>query len=331
MSELPFQVPDYQRDGQGVDDINTVVTLCLKPAIDLFCETERLVDDGKSRCRELAREPGGGGINVARNLHAMGVDALAVFAAGGTNGRQVRELLEEEGVPVQCLDIADNTGQNIGLTDASTGKMYHLVFPGQRLDETEWQNCLDYISSLDPAPTYLVLSGSLPEGAPDDFYGRIATDAKAKGIRTILDASGRALAAPLKAGVYLAKLNGEEFAESGYSGSLDDYQSMLAAMADMVADGIAEALIVTLDAEGALLASRDGDKLHVRPPRVKVASHIGAGDSFVSGFVYQMHRGKSLPEAYQYGVAAAAAKVQIPGNHLNNMELVEDIYRQIIR
>lgn len=261
----------------------------------------------------------------------MGVDVLAVLAAGGANGKRLQEMLERDRIPFRCFDIEDETCQNIGLTETSTGSMYHLVFPGQQLNESEWQNCLKYVISLDPAPGYLVLSGSLPEGAPDDFYGRIAVDAKEKGIRTILDTSGRALAAPLKTGVYLAKLNRGEFADSGYSGSLDDYQSMLAAMAEMVANGMAGALIVTLDADGALLASSDGDTLHVRRPSTTVASHVGAGDSFVSLLVYQLYRGKSLAEAFQYGVAAAAAKVQIPGNHLNDMALVEDIYQQISR
>jgi 6-phosphofructokinase 2 len=310
--------------------VSSVVTVCMKPAIDLFCETERLIDDGKSRCRIFQRAPGGGGINVARNLHGMGLSVLAVLAAGGPNGQQLQEMLTMDKVPFRCFAIEDDTCQNIGISEASTGKMYHLVFPGQQLKESEWQNCLKSINDLDPKPEYLVLSGSLPQGVPDDFYGRIAADAKAKGISAILDTSGRALAAPLKAGVYLAKLNRAEFADSGYSGSLDDYPRMLAAMAEMVARGMAEALIVTLDANGALLASRDGDSLHVRPPQVNVVSHVGAGDSFVSLLIYQLYHGKSLVEAYHYGVAAAAAKVQIPGNSLTDLKLVESIYQQIV-
>lgn len=310
--------------------MSTIVTLCMKPAVDLFCETERLIDDGKSRCQISRQEPGGGGINVARNLHGLGADVLAVLAAGGANGEQLQEMLKIDKVPFHCVNIQDNTCQNVGIRETSTDKIYHLVFPGQQLKQSEWQSCLNYISALDPRPEYLVLSGSLPKGAPDDFYGRIVVEAKKKGIRTILDTSGRALAAPLKAGVYLAKLNRGEFADSGYSGSLDDYQGMLACMADMVKGEMAEALIVTLDANGALLASRNGDSLHVRPPRTKVVSHVGAGDSFVSLLVYQLYQGRSLVEAYQYGVAAAAAKVQIPGNHLNDINLVETIYQQII-
>jgi 6-phosphofructokinase 2 len=259
----------------------------------------------------------------------MGVDVLAVLAAGGANGKQLQKMLEHYKIPFQCFDIDDDTCQNLGVTETSTGKMYHLVFPGQRLNEPEWKSCLAYVNHLDPTPEYLVLSGSLPEGAPDGFYGHIAADAKERGIKVILDTSGRALAAPLKAGVYLTKLNRGEFADSGYSGSLDDYQNMLATMAEMVADGMAEVLIVTLDADGALMVSQNGDSLHVRPPPVTIVSHVGAGDSFVSVLVYQLYRGKPLTEAFQYGVAAAAAKVQIPGNHLNDMALVENIHQQI--
>lgn len=309
--------------------MNAIVTLCMKPAIDLFCQTERLIDDGKSRCRISSEEPGGGGINVARNLRKMGVDVLAIFAAGGANGQQLRDKLGVDNVRFRCVDINDDICQNVGIRETSTGKMYHLVFPGQQLNEPEWRRCLTIITTLETKPDYLVLSGSLPAGVPDDFYGRVAVDAKEKGIRTILDTSGRALAAPFKAGVYLAKLNRAEFADSGYSGPLDNYQNMLEAMAGMVAEARAEALIVTLDANGALLASRDGDRLHVRPPPTRVVSHVGAGDSFISLLVYQLYQGKSLVEAYRYGVAAAAAKVQISGNSLNSMNLVEAMYQQI--
>lgn len=260
----------------------------------------------------------------------MGVDVMAIVAAGGANGKQLKEMLTRSGVQFKCFDIEDETCQNLGVTEKATGKMYHLVFPGQSLKQSEWQDCLAYVTSLEPRPEYLVLSGSLPQGVPDDFYEKIAHDAGKKGIKIILDTSGRALAAPLNAGVYLAKLNRSEFADSGYLGSLDDYHAMLCAMADMVERGMAEALIVTLDAHGALLASRDGTRLHICPPPTKIVSHVGAGDSFVSLLVYQLHRGKSLTDAFYYGVAAAAAKVQTPGNSLNNLTLVEAIYQQMI-
>ncbi len=301
----------------------------MNPSVDLFAVTGQLVDDGKSRCRTISREPGGGGINVARNLHRMGVDTLAIFPAGGLNGQLLKQLLASDQLPFQCLEITNETRQSLAITEKSSGKLFHFVFSGPEFQQAEWRNCLTAVQNRHPPPEYLVLSGSLAPGVPDDFYGQIAAAAVKQGVKVILDTSGKALASPMQAGVYLAKLNRGEFADLGYSGS-DDYQHVLAAMGEIVEGGRAEALIVTLDAEGALLASRNGDRLHVRPPSTKVVSHVGAGDSFVSVLVYQLQRGRPLTEAFRYGVAAAAVKVQTPGNQLTDLDMVERIYQQVL-
>jgi len=303
--------------------------LTMNPAVDLFGVTDELVDDGKSRCQAPSRQAGGGGLNVARNLRRLGVGVLAVFPAGGLNGRQLERMLEEEGLPFQSINTENETRQNLAITEQRSGRLIHFVFPGAPLQAEEWQQCLDAIDAVQPAPQYLVLSGSLPAGVPDDFYARATRGARARGVRVVLDTSGTALAAPMQEGVFLAKLNRREFGDLGYDGP-DDYGSVLAAMAERVEAQQAEALIVTLDADGALLASRDGLRLHLRPPKTRVISHVGAGDSFVTVLVYQLQRGLPLREAFQYGVAAAAAKVSIAGNQLPGLEVVEKIYPLVL-
>jgi 6-phosphofructokinase 2 len=69
------------------------------------------------------------------------------------------------------------------------------------------------ITELQPFPRFVVASGSLPVGAPDDFYARIARIAKDRGARMILDASGPALAAAVAEGVDLIKPNLREMRE----------------------------------------------------------------------------------------------------------------------
>ncbi len=305
-----------------------VATVTMNPSVDLFAETGELVKDGKSRCHKTAHEPGGGGINVARNLHRFGVDVVAVFTAGGLQGESLKQLLARETFSVHCIDIKDETRQSLALTETASGKLFHLVFPGPELRESEWQQCFDTFEALAPTPDYLVLSGSLPNGVPIDFYGNLARLAAERGTRVILDTSGKALRPASGAGVYLAKLNFGEFVDLGYSGSRD-CSSTLEAMGQMVDQGFADNLIVTLDADGALLATSAGKKLHARPPETRVISHVGAGDSFVSVLVHQLDRGKTVTEAFPYGVAAAAAKVSTPGNQLMDLEKVESIVTKV--
>ncbi len=60
-----------------------VLTLTLNPALDMATDVPRLIPDEKLRCSEPRLDPGGGGINVARAIHALGGEALALVALGG--------------------------------------------------------------------------------------------------------------------------------------------------------------------------------------------------------------------------------------------------------
>lgn len=307
--------------------IRPVVTLTMSPAVDQFTTTPSLNEDAKSRCRITAQEPGGGGINVARNLRRLGVDVLAVFPGGGFHGRQLEQLLADEGLPHQCIPIAAETTRNLALTEESSSRQFHLVFPGARLQEPEWLACLNTIAELTATGGHLVISGSLPPGVPDDFLARVIVSARQREVKVILDTSGAGLEPALNAGVHLAKLNREEFAQLGYTGS-GDPASRLDMMSELVDRGMAELLIVTIGPDGALLASRDGLRLHASPPPTTVVSHVGAGDAFVSVMTWQLYRDQPVDEAFRYGVAAAAAAISSPGSQLPDRDLLERMYQQ---
>ncbi len=299
-----------------------IATLTMSPAVDLFATTEALHTDSKSRCTINHREPGGGGINVARNLKRLGLDVLAIFPAGGHHGQLLQDLLSRYELPFKAVPTAAETTQNIGLTELATGKQYHLVFPGAELTQAEWNRCLGALNELSPSPDYLVISGSLPPSVPVDFFARVAELAAQRGIKVVLDTAGPALKPTLEVGVHLAKLNREEFTDLGYTGD-GDINSRLALMGQMVDQGYAEHLIVTLGPNGALMASRNGERLHAAPPPTPVVSHVGAGDSFVSVMTCQLARGMPSAKAFRYGVAAAAAAISTPGNQLDGLERVE--------
>jgi 6-phosphofructokinase 2 len=71
-------------------------------------------------------------------------------------------------------------------------------------------------------------------------------------------------------------------------------------------------------------------RLSVRPPSVPVKSKVGAGDSFVAGFVLAEARGASPGEALAHGVAAAAAAVMSEGTELCRQEDADAIYRECV-
>ncbi|MBO8194453.1 carbohydrate kinase [Streptomyces oryzae] len=83
-------------------------------------------------------------------------------------------------------------------------------------------------------------------------------------------------------------------------------------------------VVVTLGAEG-VLASLDGQRLRVPTPPTRVVDTVGAGDSFMAGFLHALRTARALggrledvtaqqvTEALEFGVRVAAAVVSVRG------------------
>lgn len=69
-----------------------IVTVTINPAVDVSTTVDRLEPVRKLRCRAERREPGGGGINVARVINRFGADVVAVYAAGGVTGQMLQGI-----------------------------------------------------------------------------------------------------------------------------------------------------------------------------------------------------------------------------------------------
>ena len=89
-----------------------LVTLTLNPALDLAAEANAVVPTHKIRMHQEHADPGGGGVNVARVLHELGGDVLAIVAAGGASGRVLEEIARRGGrAAAQRADQRADPGQ----------------------------------------------------------------------------------------------------------------------------------------------------------------------------------------------------------------------------
>ena len=291
-----------------------IVTLTVNPAIDVNTSVDHVVSERKLRCAAPRREPGGGGLNVSRAIRRLGGASTAYYLAGGPAGELLRHLLDEEGLTQHVSRIEGWTRENLIVDDVSSGEQYRFGMPGPVVQEAEWTRCLSDIGERSPAPAYVVASGSLAPGMPDDVYARLAGVARERGSRLVLDTSGPALRLGLEAGAFLVKPNMREFQD--LTGEpLDNEEALARAARRFVAEGRCSVLVLSLGAGGALLLKANGP-LHIRTPTVPIRSKVGAGDSMVAGLTLALARGRSVEEAVRYGVAAGAAAVMTPGTEL---------------
>lgn len=305
-----------------------IATLTMNPALDVTTATGTIRPGHKLRCSAARFDPGGGGINVARVVTALGGAVTAIFPSGGPAGKRIEQLLDTAEVPFHAVAISGITRESFTVDESTTGNQYRFVLPGPELSETEQARCIEVLTELPQCPRWLVASGSLPPGVPDGFYLMIGGLCRSLGIELLLDSSGPALAACTGLKAALIKPSLHELEElTGRTIASENAEA--AAARELLDRGFAEAVLLSLGARGALLVTRDAEE---RFPAiaVPVRSTVGAGDSMLGGVVLGLSRGIALREAVQLGIAAGAAALMAPGTGLARLDDVTRLHAELL-
>ena len=292
-----------------------IVTLTLNPALDMSTEVGRLVPDEKLRCAEPVLDPGGGGLNVSRAVMALGGESLALVALGGLTGDRLAGLIRAEGVPFLALTAPGETRQSLTVTEKVTGHQFRFMLPGPRWEDVDQERVFTLLRASARAGAFSVISGSQPPGVPLDFPARLAR--AMPGLNVILDTSGPALVEAVTnpiPGLDVLRMDGAE-AETLAGHALESRADTAAFAENLVQRGVAKTVIVARGADGSVLVDPT-QRLFCKAARVNVVSTIGAGDSFVAGYVLTRARGSDAAHALAMATASASSAVTTPATDL---------------
>lgn len=295
-----------------------IVTLTANPSLDRTIELEAPIAPGEVQPARAERvDAAGKGVNVARVIAAAGAETLAVVPLDEDD--PFANALRASGIPSLRVPVAGRARSNITITDPA-GVTTKLNLPGPALTDGEADALLEATVEAVDGARWLALAGSLPPGAGDDYYVRVARAVRARygdrAPRIAVDASGAPLAAVVEAGVAdLIKPNEDELAELvGVALDLetrDAAAEVLAAARRIVPSQVGSAL-VTLGAAGAMLVTADA-AWRAAPPRIRVASTVGAGDSSLAGYLLADTAGAAPADALAHAVRYGAAAASMPG------------------
>lgn len=281
-----------------------IITLTLNPALDITYSIPELTAGSTHRPKAFA-QAGGKGVNVARTLHALGRDTIAVLPLGGFDGEAVRAELEEAGVPHHVIPIGGATRRTVTLVEES-GLATGFNESGPELGSGEWAAICAAVASLletavlDTAPV-LVLSGRLPRGLADDAYAQLIALADAHGVPTILDTEGAPLLAALPARPAIVKPNAHELLDAT---GLTDQR---AAARELLERG-ARAVVSSHGPDGLTALTADG-AWTARPARIDGGNPTGAGDASVAALALGLADGSPWPAMLADAAALSAATV----------------------
>jgi 1-phosphofructokinase len=303
-----------------------VATLTLHPALDQTVTLERLVPGAVHQAESLRLDAGGKGVNVAAYLADAGVPVTATGLLGEDDAAAFTALFAAKGIEDAFVRIPGATRVNVKLVETSRRETTDVNLPAARAPAEALEELDRRVLALGERCAWCVLAGSVPPGVAPDVYAGLTARLRARGCRVAVDTSGAPLAQAIEAGPELVKPNRAEL-EALVGRSLPALADVARAAADLRRRG-PRLVVVSLGAEGALFTSDEG-AWTARPPRVPVATTVGAGDALVAGLVASLLAGAGLAEAARRATAFAAAKVGRVGPHLGPAAEVRALEAQV--
>lgn len=279
-----------------------IYTLTLNPALDYTLEVPRFRVGTVNRTEDAQVCAGGKGINVSIILHNLGTESVALGFVAGFTGQEIEQLMENIGVRTDFIRLDSGLSRiNVSINaDAET----KINASGPKIPADALQKLFCRLDALEEGDA-LVLSGALPSGVPDDFYGEIMRRLAAKKLRVVVDAGGEQLISALKYRPLLIKPNQCELGE--LFGTSVETRGDVIFHAKKLREMGAQNVLVSMGGEGAILLTDGGEILEKAAPKGILVNSVGAGDSMVAGFLAEFLRCGSLERALAFGIAAGSA------------------------
>lgn len=297
-----------------------IVTVTPNPAYDATYELEAVRLGEVQRVSRTALRPGGKGVNVAAVLHQLGEEVLATGFASPAFAEEVQST----GVPGSFVTSLPHVRRTLVLAepDRTTG----LWEPGVPLPPGSSERLLDLVRGLLPRTSCLVVSGSLPPGAPCSLPADLAAAALGAGVPAVVDTSGPALQAAAGVPGVVLMPNTEELTElAGPASSADDVAGHCARL---VAAG-ARCVVATRGADGLVLTDASGSWV-ARPPSEVRGNPTGAGDAAAAAVARGLARGLPAAEIAADAVALSTAAVAAPEAGTVDLDVHADLLGRVV-
>tara|TARA_R110002050_G_scaffold286468_3_gene436958 strand:+ start:40424 stop:41362 length:939 start_codon:yes stop_codon:yes gene_type:complete len=304
-----------------------VITLTVNPVVDKNVSVNGISANTKLRCTSPTYDPGGGGINISRALKNLGGNSLCIYFAGGPNGTHLKQLLDDRDIDQIMIPIKGWTRDYLSVTDTTTNQKYRFGIPGPNVEKKEWEAILMALDKHLNENDYLVASGKLSSGMPDNFYTIVSDLAQKRKAKFIVDTSEKALIESVKSQLFMLKPSlGELSALCGIKNiSVLELENIAK---KFLAEHDCQVLVTSLGAKGAFLATNNQME-YIAAPTVHEKNTIGAGDSMVAGMIMSLLDHKNLSDSVKYGVACGTSATMYEGTQLCNKQDADKLYQWI--
>mgnify|MGYP002714144413 FL=1 len=281
-----------------------VLTVTLNPALDLTVQLPALRLGEVNRSDNLQVHAAGKGLNVAQVLADLGHQLTVTGFLGEANAQPFEQLFAARGFADEFVRVAGETRSNIKLAEAD-GRITDINGPGLEVGAAQRDELLARLERMVPGHELVVVAGSLPRGVEVPWFVELLQQLARLGARVALDTSGAALREGLALSPWLIKPNEEELAQAR---DLDPADAQALADEARRLNARIEHVVMSQGAAGVSWFS-PAAAWHAQPPKVRVVSTVGAGDSLLAGMLHGLLAGWPAERTLAHATAIAAQAV----------------------
>lgn len=276
----------------------------LSPAWQQIVVLDRLRLGEVNRAAEVHWCASGKVLNVGLALHRLSPGHARTLAlVGGPAAEAIEREFAAEHIPCRWVPSAAPTRVCTTVIDRGTKTITELVENARAIPTAEVDVFLQAYAEEAVDADVVVLTGSLPAGAPDSLFADMLTRTPGQ---AVLDIRGPALMQALTHRPFLVKPNREELGQT-LGEALNDERATASAVRRLIEAG-AHWVLLSAGGGRAMLTSSEGT-WWAEPPGVEVVNPIGSGDCLAAGVAWGLSQGLEVPEAFRLGMAAAVLNV----------------------
>ncbi len=287
-----------------------ITSVSLNPSIDRTLTVDGFTPGGLNRVVSRNDVAGGKGINVALTVSGLGLDSecIGFMCRDGASLFEKRLMLNS--TPYDFIWCEGSVRTNVKVFDRSTGVVTELNESGANIGEEHLAKMVDLVVQHAENSDYLILSGSVPPGCPQDYYRTLINAVDGLGCHCVLDADGERLKYGLEGKPFMIKPNRYEL-ETMTGGPLNGIADIRRAAQRYIDLGV-QIVAVSLGADGAMIT--DGSEtLYAPRVNIEVKGTVGAGDAMVAGLVAGFMADLDLEQTFRMGVACASTRCMTEG------------------
>jgi 1-phosphofructokinase len=286
----------------------SVYTVTVSPSLDYYMPLDVIRKNEVNRSEDCCYKVGGKGINAAKTLKKLGIEAVNLGFTAGFSGEEIKRQCQALGLTTDFIELSDgNSRINIKIAETGGAKgvsMTEINAAAPEISGGDIEKLFDKLRKIKTG-NFLLLLGNIKNL---EIYSEAARICKNNGAKLVVDCDGAALDVVTREKPFLIKPNHFEFCDFLGVPVTDDIKTLQSLLTETVKNA-AENILLSVGEKGALLASQNAETIFTKAPSGVPKNTVGAGDTLLAAFVFKMISGGERKESLEFAVKIASEYV----------------------